>query len=247
MKKRFKLQHSQYSFPYHYIVSTDNNKINLTKNLSWGLEYLRNINFIIENINHKELKSVLEVGCGDGYVIGQIKKKFNNCSCIGVDLSDKSINLAKALNTNDIDFFKSDVSEIDGVFDVVFMNQVMEHVPNEQVNNILLNSWGKVGNGGKLIITVPGKGKKLISKHYRHYDTKMLKEIGEILKTDNYNIESIFKPSLLYKVVIKLLFNRFWQINIPLLNNLLFKSMKSGSIAKSYDVAIIINKKNDEK
>ena len=247
MKNKFKLQDSQYSFPYHYIVSVEKDKINLTKNLSWGLEYLRNIDFIIENINVTEQKSVLEVGCGDGYVIGQIKNKFNNYTFTGVDLSEKSISLAKALNTNDIDFFNSDVSEIDGVFDIVYMNQVMEHVPNEQVNNILLNSWGKVGNGGKLIITVPGKGKKLIKKHYRHYDTKMLEEIGVILKTDNYKVRSIFKPSLLYKVVIKLLFNRFWQINIPLLNNLLFKSMKSGSIAKSYDVAIIINKKNDEK
>ena len=49
MKEKFKLQDSQYSFPYHYIVSVEKNKINLTKNLSWGLEYLRNINFIIEN------------------------------------------------------------------------------------------------------------------------------------------------------------------------------------------------------
>jgi 2-polyprenyl-3-methyl-5-hydroxy-6-metoxy-1,4-benzoquinol methylase len=242
MKNKFKLQDSQYSFPYHYIVSVEKNKINLTKNLSWGLEYLRNIDFLIENINGTGLKSVLEVGCGDGYVIGQIKKKFNNCSCTGVDLSDKSIKLAKVLNTNDINFFNSDVSEIDGVFDIVFMNQVMEHVPNEQVNNVLLNTWDKVGPGGKLIITVPGKGKKLIKKHYRHYDTKMLEEIGVILKTDKYNVRSIFKPSILYKLIIKLFFNRLWQINIPVINKLLFKSMKSGSIEKSYDVAIIINK-----
>ena len=176
-----------------------------------------------------------------------IKKTFNNCSCKGVDLSDKSINLAKVLNTNDIDFFNSDVSEIDGVFDIVYMNQVMEHVPNEQVNNVLLNTWDKVGPGGKLIITVPGKGKKLIKKHYRHYDTKMLEEIGVILKTDNYKVRSIFKPSLLYKLIIKLFFNRLWQINIPIINNLLFKSMKSGSMEKSYDVDIIINKIKNEK
>ena len=50
MKNKFKLQDSQYSFPYHYIVSVEKNKINLTKNLSWGLEYLRNIDFIIENL-----------------------------------------------------------------------------------------------------------------------------------------------------------------------------------------------------
>lgn len=247
MKNKFKLQDSQYSFPYHYIVSVEKDKINLTKNLSWGLEYLRNIDFIIENINVTEQKSVLEVGCGDGYVIGQIKNKFNNYTFTGVDLSEKSISLAKALNTNDIDFFNSDVSEIDGVFDIVYMNQVMEHVPNEQVNNVLLNTWDKVGPGGKLIITVPGKGKKLIKKHYRHYDTKMLEEIGVILKTDNYKVRSIFKPSILYKLIIKLFFNRLWQINIPIINNLLFKSMKSGSMEKSYDVAIIINKIKNEK
>ena len=242
MKNKFKLQDSQYSFPYHYIVSVEKNKINLTKNLSWGLEYLRNIDFIIENIEATEQKSVLEVGCGDGYVISALKNKFNNYKFTGVDLSEKSINLAKVLNTNDIDFFNSDVSEIDGFFDIVYMNQVMEHVPDEQVNNVLLNSWSKVSSGGKLIITVPGKGKKIIKKHYRHYNTQMLKEIGAILKTDNYNVRSIFKPSLFYKSIIKLFFNRFWQINIPLINNLLFNSMKSGSIEKSYDVAIIINK-----
>lgn len=242
MKKKFQLQDSQYSFPYHYIVSVDQNKINLTKNLSWGLEYLRNINFIIENIPVLDNASVLEVGCGDGYVIGNIKNKFNNYTFTGVDLSEKSISLAKALNNDDINFFNKDVSEIEGVFDIVFMNQVMEHIPDKHVNNVLLNTWKKVCKNGKLIITVPGKGKKLIKKHYRHYDTKMLEEIGSILKTDNYNIKSIFRPTPFYKLIIKLLFNRSWQINIPLINNLLFKSMKSGNIEKSYDVAIVLNK-----
>ena len=242
MKKKFKLQDSQYSFPYHYIVSVEKNKINLSKNLSWGLEYLRNIDFIIENIKATEQKAVLEVGCGDGYVIRALKNKFNNYKFTGIDLSEKSISLAKALNNNDINFFNSDVSEIDGVFDIVYMNQVMEHVPDQQVNNVLLNTWDKVSSGGKLIITVPGKGKKLIKKHYRHYDNKMLKEIADILKTDNCNIKSIFKPSIFYKTIIKLLFNRFWQINMPIINYSLFKSMKSGNIDKSYDVAIIINK-----
>lgn len=240
--KKFEIQDAQYSFPYHYIVSAEKNKINLTKNLSWGLEYLKNLNFIIENLDDAQHKSILEVGCGDGYIINQIKNKYKNHSCTGVDLSEKSIKLAKALSSNDVKFFNSDVSEIDGIYDYVFMNQVMEHVPDEQVNNVLLNTWNKISVGGKLIITVPGKGKKLIKKHYRHYDTKMLKEIGAILKSDNYKVKSIFKPSSFYKLIIKFLFNRIWQINIPIFNNLLFKLMKSGNIDKSYDVAIIINK-----
>lgn len=242
MENKFKLQDSQYSFPYHYIVSVVENKINLAKNLSWGLEYLRNINFIIECIDITDQKSVLEVGCGDGYVISQIKNKFKNYKFTGVDLSESSINLAKALNNSDIDFFNIDVSDVDGVFDIVFMNQVMEHVPDEHVPSVLINSWSKVSSGGKLIITVPGKGKKIIKKHYRHYDSQMLKEIATILKTDNYTIKSIFKPSLFYKLTIKLFFNSYWQINLPLINNLLFNTMKSGSIEKSYDVAIILNK-----
>ena len=59
------------------------NDLNLEKN---------EINLFISLI--KKGKNVLDIGCGDGELLRNLKKN-NNCNCYGIDFSKNLINVAK--------------------------------------------------------------------------------------------------------------------------------------------------------
>ena len=95
--------------------------------------------------------SVLDFGCGGGYVLKNIKCKEK----FGVELNDHSRAMALSNGVN----CKKDLSMInDNSLDVVISNHCLEHVisPGE----ILIDLNRKLKRGGKLIIVVPGESWK---------------------------------------------------------------------------------------
>ena len=47
----------------------------------------------------KNRKNVLDIGCGDGELLRNLKKK-NKCNCYGIDFSQNLIKVAKKKSTN---------------------------------------------------------------------------------------------------------------------------------------------------
>jgi trans-aconitate 2-methyltransferase len=79
---------------------------------------------------------VLEIGCGVGTLTGLIGRELGaDGSLIGVDLSSKSIEAARARlgGLRNTEFLAGDILEleIEGTFDVVVLPDVIEHIPLE--------------------------------------------------------------------------------------------------------------------
>lgn len=97
--------------------------------------------YILPLINsHKKLDStsrVLEIGCGYG---GNLLPFIElGCQVTGIDIREASIEVAKdylnASSNDNLTLICSDiydVTEYDGYFDVIFMKDTIEHIPNQE-------------------------------------------------------------------------------------------------------------------
>ena len=86
--------------------------------------------FFIDNLNDN-IKNVLDVGSGNGFVAHEIAKKFENIKVTGIDRSKININKAKNnYNLKNLFFLEGDVInyEFKNHFDVVILSNVLEHI-----------------------------------------------------------------------------------------------------------------------
>ena len=117
--------------------------------------YSRNkINKVIKSLN-KMNGSILEVGCGLGYVVDLIARNNQNIEINGCDISKKAIQIAKKkfpqynFFVNDI---TSDKNKIDKKFDIVIFNQILWYIL-EKLDHSFLNSHNILKNNGYFIIS----------------------------------------------------------------------------------------------
>jgi len=105
----------------------------------------------ILNSKYSNRKTLLEIGCGLGYVVNYFSAK-SGFQCSGADISSIAINKAKE-KYNNYDFYCFDIqekalnTEVTGKYDIVILNQVLWYVLenfNIVFNNVekLLNSNG---------------------------------------------------------------------------------------------------------
>jgi SAM-dependent methyltransferase len=215
---KFDLQDNEYNFPYHYLVSLENNLPLVKKELSWGVEYLTYMTYIKSYIETNiKPQSMLDIGCGDGYLINSLKYDENN-NYQGIDLSKKAVGFANAFS-NGYKFNTIDLFDISEKFDLVSLIEVIEHIPDYLLSEFIKEAFDKVKDGGYLIISVPTDITPVQEKHYRHYNEKMLNEQIGVKNTDIVNEVRLYKKSRLLEKTIKLVFNlrsktiksRFWK------------------------------------
>lgn len=78
-----------------------------------------------------EITSILDIGCGTGGILKNIKDSFDkNIYCEGTDFSDLAIKKAQQLGRNDIKFSTKKISELDRKYDLIILSHVLEHVMN---------------------------------------------------------------------------------------------------------------------
>lgn len=102
---------------------------------------------------------ILDVGCGNGVISRHLGKFGFNVT--GIDVSDKTIDKANALNSlGNVKFFKKSAEELMATgerYDAIICSEVLEHLDNPEALLKVLNKT--LSQNGKLIITVPnGKG-----------------------------------------------------------------------------------------
>jgi SAM-dependent methyltransferase len=215
---KFDLQENLYQFPYHHIPQRDKKgRLSIIRSLPWGHEYSCYQLHLKNKIEFLNPMSVLEVGCGDGHLIMSLDKSI--VRRVGIDLSLKSINMAKAFNESAVEFICTDARKISEEFDVVVSPEVLEHIPDEEVSDFirLLESRTKIG--GKVLISVPTTNLMLHHKHYRHYTIdlfkKQLADSGSTMTIDGY--EYIYFNSLFMKFFITFSHNNRWNIEFACL------------------------------
>lgn len=103
--------------------------------------------------------SILDVGCGNGVISRHLGKFGFNVT--GIDVSDKTIEKANALNSfSNVKFIKKSAEELMATgkrYDAIICSEVLEHLDHPESLLQVLNKT--LSQNGKLIITVPnGKG-----------------------------------------------------------------------------------------
>ncbi len=145
---------------------------------------------------------ILEIGCNTGEFCLLLKKKFNvNPLC--VDINREAINIALE-KYPDMDFQVKDIYEIEGKYDAIYMQHVIEHIKEPEKALMKINKI--LEDNGVLIITCPNKWAyptKLICKikgtefcydptHLFEYDPASL---SKIIKNNGFTIlKMITKP-----------------------------------------------------
>lgn len=221
--ERFAIQDLQYRFPYHYLPHrVGEGSFASGRHLSWGLEYLVYQEFIAGIIRQLSPRSVLEVGCGDGRLIGSLTNAVP--VRVGVDLSRRSIDFARAFHP-DVTFLCTNVDEVADVFDIVVAVEVLEHIPDEAVQPFLSSLRRRARPGGRIIISVPTTVVPLHPKHYRHYT---LAELNAQLQaagvpTNKMTSHFVYGEDWLLKAHRRMMFNRLWSLEVPALNWLLWR------------------------
>lgn len=100
---------------------------------------------------------VLDIGCGPG-----MKSKYfadNGLRVIGVDLSEKMIEIAKREYPN-LDFRVGDITHLDIIpemFDGIHAQAVLLHIPKVDVPHVIAGLKDKLNDGGYLYIAVKEK------------------------------------------------------------------------------------------
>jgi len=100
--------------------------------------------------------SIVDIGCGDGAIINYLKKKNNIRKAVGVDVSQKILEVAKQF---DIETFQIDFRDIKNLKDIpgadfVLLLEVLEHLPNSE--ELLRFCFDKANNG--VFFSFPNSG-----------------------------------------------------------------------------------------
>lgn len=108
-----------------------------------------------EGVAFKRGKAI-DVGCGTGHLLRELKKRHPSIEVTGTDFSEESIAVSKQVNEGG-EFFIMDVYDIPsdhkGKYDFVICSEVLEHLldPEKALEGIL----GLVAKDGCIILTVP--------------------------------------------------------------------------------------------
>ena len=110
--------------------------------------------FLLDKVNFKD-KRVLEIGCGTGETAYAVASKGEASSVLAIDYSSEAITTCNNKYTYDnLHFMLSGYQDVVDVFDIIIMQEVIEHLDNpEQVINKLMAE--NINKTGVLVLTCP--------------------------------------------------------------------------------------------
>ena len=99
--------------------------------------------------------SLLEVGCGTGFVIDAISNRFPQLKLYGSDLHHEGLSFARTRLSSRVTLFQADARKLpfDAEFDVVAAFDVLEHIGEDEI--VLAAFFRALTPGGMLFLTVP--------------------------------------------------------------------------------------------
>ena len=112
--------------------------------------FLRSVSAHLHGVGYR---SLLDVGCGEGFVLETIKKDFRQRKIVGVDVNSKALKVAKE-KLSEVRFIKADICNLpfeENSFDMIICLEVVEHVTDYHK---ALNEIKRV-SGKYILLSVP--------------------------------------------------------------------------------------------
>lgn len=165
------------------------------------------ITFILETVAKLEITSpvILDAGCGDGLILKELQK-ISEAVIWGVDYNPWRLARAKKLAPQ-IHYKEASLDSLDFAdeyFDVIVMNQVLEHIQEDE--QVLKEMRRLLKNRGVFILGVPNEGCFLarlrnnliqpeIRKNTDHVHFYTVGHLQNILRKNKFKIISIWQQS----------------------------------------------------
>lgn len=225
--KNQQIQENQYSFPYHYIPSiVDGYSENYT--WSWGKQYLSALELIFNEIKEDsvKIKTIIDVGCGDGRLTRELVNTFPDKEVLGIDYSARSINLAKGMSPEVRYECRNLIEEkLTEKFDACTLVEVFEHIPIELCAKFVANLADAIKENGILYMTVPHKNKPVSNKHYQHFT---LSDIERYFGDYFYTTKTLYiqRHDKILSALNHLMSNRLYHIQSPILGKWVYAFYK---------------------
>ena len=216
MKSKFKIQDNQYLKPYHYLLNLK--KLSFFDCLGWGLEYYSYVSFLLDYFKklskRMDIERVADVGCGDGKITLELAQQHPSIIFEGYDLSKQAMLFAKAYSCNigNLKFYNEDFKYSKESYDIILCIEVLEHIPNNEIEYFVKNLNSKLKENGLMIVSVPTQNLKIHPKHYRHYTLDLLKEHLKLFTLEEYYYLHNFK-SIKTRIINFILINDLFILN----------------------------------
>ena len=131
----------------------------------------RQLEFFAEAIPARAAK-VLVIGSGNGHSAHVIAKRIaRKASVLAVDISDRNINIAKALFPHRrITYRRTEVVEdaLEGRFDVIALPDVYEHIPRDQWPALHRRLNAALDEDGRILLTLPSPAHQAMLRAQDH-------------------------------------------------------------------------------
>ncbi len=165
----------------------------LDEDCIWTIMHRAYIARVVDLVKDSGAKTVIDVGCGDGWSCGQMARA--GLDTVGIDWSKNGIEHAKRL-VPDARFLCCDVKDPEFTetftdpFDAATFVEVIEHIPPDQCVEALRNVRDLVKRGGRIVLTTPSVNfPNDNDTHYRHFTKEILEDL--IASAGDLKIESI--------------------------------------------------------
>jgi SAM-dependent methyltransferase len=161
-----------------------------------------------------KVTSLLEVGCGSGFVLSAIRVAHPEIRLVGVDAFEEALRIARE-RVPDAELRQLDVRhlEVDGEFDVVCAFDVLEHVDDDR--DALARMHRAVRPGGGVVLLVPQhkwlwSAADAFAHHRRRYTRR---ELAQRVRAAGFEVvfASSFTTVLLPAVVLSRFFRRVFR------------------------------------
>lgn len=127
--------------------------------------------------------NVIDIGCGDGYVCGELFRGMKTASVTGVDINLGEGGLKRLRKAGDGVIYLNKYPPQGRLYDIVLLLDVVEHVKDDMefLRDI---AESRLGSAGRVLMTAPafqslyGSHDRFL-RHYRRYSLPELKALAE--------------------------------------------------------------------
>ena len=128
--------------------------------------------------------TVIDIGCGDGFVIGELARQFPAARFCGIDAGftpESAVARQRTLPANVRLYHDLDAVPASGTAALILLMDVLEHIQDDRAFLASLLARPIVGPATQLIVTVPAyqslfSAHDVFLKHFRRYTNRQLRD-----------------------------------------------------------------------